>query len=143
MIPLPPLLLRAAPYLIAGAVGFGAAWYIRGLAVTAAEQELVEYQQSVVKAVQSAREYEHAKNIEAQNAWAANMDALRRTWRTGWVPMLPATTSEPARPLPPAPGTDDPCKESVGIARRVTEELGETTLQLNELQRRIESQSGY
>ncbi len=122
--------------------GFGAAWYIQGVRLTAAKQELVEWQQAMTKAVQAGRDFEYAKNVEAQNAWSKNLDELRRTWRTGWVPNVPSSGGG-LKPLPPASGTDETCKDAVSTARELAAQCGETTLQLNQLQQRIEAQQGY
>ncbi len=122
--------------------GFGSAWYIQGLRLTAAQQELVDWQQAQVKAVQSARDYEYAQNVEAQNAWSKNLDELRRTWRNGWVPKLPGSGGT-GFSLPTPGGTDGPREDAVSVAGRLAEDCSETTLQLNQLQQRVESQRGY
>ncbi len=143
---IPPILLRFAPQIALGAAvffaGFGAAWYVQGLRITACKQELVEWQQAMTKAVQAGRDFEYAKNVEAQNAWSKNLDELRRTWRTGWVPVVP-TSSGTGIALPPSGGTDGSCKDAVSTARELAAQCGETTLQLNQLQQRIEAQQGY
>ncbi len=139
--------LRFWPYALAAAIasalGWSGAWYVQGLHIASVRQELVEFQQGMVRAVQAAREFENVRNVEAQNAWAKNLDELRRTWRAGWVPQLPAESGGRGLSVPPASGVDASCREPVELARRLAAELGETTLQLNAIQERIEAQNGY
>lgn len=101
------------------------------------------YQQGMTKAVQAAREHEYQQNVEAQNAWSKNLDELRRTWRAGWVPVVPREGGGEGFRLPPTVRPDDPCKDAIQSARKLAADLGETTLQMNKLQARIEAQEGY
>ncbi len=143
---IPVGLMRFAPYVIAAGVAFGlgwsAAWYVQGMRLTAAKQELVEWQQGMTKAVQAAREHEYQLNVEAQNAWSKNLDELRRTWRNGWVPNVP-NGSGATVPLPAASGVDAACAGPISVARTLAQELSEAALRCNAIQSRIESQEGY
>ena len=59
------LLIRAVPYAIAAAVGFGLAWGIQGLRLTSAEQEFVAYKQEQVRIIQEQKDAADKQREEA------------------------------------------------------------------------------
>lgn len=125
------LFRRAIPYVIAACVGFGAAFYIQGLRVTAAKQELIDFKLKAREAMQDEKDRQEAIAEKTNEDWHKNLDALHEYYRKRMLPQtlgggvtLPGTTG-----LANGAGQD-----AVPAPARVAEEAAETTLQLNMLQ---------
>lgn len=139
--------LTLISYCIPAILGFLLAWQIQSVNI---REIKVEHQTQVVEAVERGQQLTR----ETSDAWAKNLDALRKRYAGGWVPQLPKPTG-PGIPTPA--GVDAPSTDSTPVAGGVAEELGackgerdelvkqaaETTLQLNTLQKAIEKQQGY
>lgn len=145
-----PLLLKLLPYAVVATLAFGAAWQIQALRITAVQQELTSYQQSMREAVVAAREHEQIRQKETVDAWNQNLVEYRRRIAAGWVPKLPAATGTglalPAAgraygagesPVPAAPGAEEACRVEL---RQVTNDCALDVLQINALQADIEKQ---
>lgn len=162
------LLKRLIPFAIAMAVGFGAAWSIQGLRITAAKQETVDAKQDFTTFVQKVRqEAQDAKDEadrqrdQARRDYAtaskqledalARGDVLSRCIAAGrcrGMPKQPVCASGSTAPVSPAAGVDDASADAVFAAAAVADEgviadCARTTLQINQLQRAIKSQTGY
>lgn len=154
----------AAPYLIAAGVGFGGAWWLQGLRVTAVEQEFTQYRQDQVEAKQKADEAAEKRRTQQEKDYAVERqklvtqieagDAYRRCVAAGKcgvrvVSSCPTSgngISTPGLaygtgtdPIPVTPGTTP----TTGEGDPVIGECAATTLMLNQLQEAIESQPGF
>ena len=152
------LLKNAAPYLAAASLGFGAAWSVQSLRLTAAEQDFTAYQQrhtqlyldNVAIAENQRKEAAHAyqtKQAELSTQIAAG-DAYRRCVDAGKCGRLRLVAACPASDnLPPTSTADASSPDAIPTAREpapaIVGDCAQTTLQLNELQRAIEAQPGY
>ena len=162
------LLKRLIPFAIAMAVGFGAAWSIQGLRITAAKQETVDAKQDFTTFVQKVRqEAQDAKDEadrqrdQARRDYAtaskqledaiARGDALSRCIAAGkcrGMPKQPVCASSPAPGLQAPIGVDEASADAVFAAASVADEgviadCARTTLQINQLQADIKAQAGY
>lgn len=159
---LPYSLLRAAaPYAIAAAVGFGAAWWLQGVRLDAERNATAKVQtdfdnwkveQQRLKNEADAKAEQRRK--ETQDEWIAKYEQLRRdgeayrrcvaAGKCGGLRVVPACprgadSGVPAPERTDAPGADavPPAGES---APPVIEDCAMTTLMLNQLQADIEKQ---
>ena len=162
------LLKRLIPFAIAAAIGFGMAWSIQGLRITAAEQATVDAKQDFTTFVQKVRqEAQDAKDEadrqreQAQRDYAtasqqledaiARGDALSRCIAAGkcrGVPKRPVCASSPAASVQTPIGVDEAGADAVFAAASVADEgviadCARTTLQINQLQADIKAQAGY
>lgn len=162
------LLKRLIPFAIAAAFGFGAAWSIQGLRITAAKQETVDAKQDFTTFVQKVRqEAQYAKDEadrqrdQAQRDYAAASkqledaiargDALSRCIAAGkcrGMPKQPVCASSPAPGLQAPIGVDEASADAVFAASSVADEgviadCARTTLQINQLHADIKAQAGY
>jgi hypothetical protein len=96
--------IRIAAGLILFAFGFSVAWHFQALRIVAGQQAHTKYvqaqQQRAIDAEKAANDYRD----KAASAWAANLNALRARYRSGWVPVMPAGRG---LQLPAARRTDD------------------------------------
>lgn len=98
-----PLLLKALPCVVAGAVGFTAAWGLQALRLTSLEQDFTQFKQDSREAVQTAKAQAAAITKETDRAIPLYVDALHQYYRNNPViRMLPATspTSSPVSATP-------------------------------------------
>lgn len=162
------LLKRMIPFAIAAAVGFGMAWNVQGLRITAARQETIDAKQDFTTFVQKIRqEGQDAKaeadrqRDQAQRDYAAASkqledaiargDALSRCIAAGkcrGMPKQSVCADSPAAGISAPGGVDDASADAVFAAAAVADEgviadCARTTLQINQLQRAIKSQTGY
>lgn len=162
------LLKRLIPFAIAMAVGFGAAWSIQGLRITAAKQETVDAKQDFTTFVQKIRqECQDAKDEadlqrdQARRDYAAASkqledaiargDALSRCIAAGkcrGMPKQSVCADSPAAGISAPGGVDDASADAVFAAAAVADEgviadCARTTLQINQLQADIKAQAGY
>jgi len=136
MNPLMLTVLRSAlPYAIAALIGASCAWYIQGLRITAAQQDLTEYKQAAAAAVISEKERTDVVSEQVSNDWAANLVALRDSYArrvlsgsTGKAPGVPDS------PIAVDATTADAGTGAGGIAPPLTQRCAETTMQLLFLQ---------
>lgn len=129
------MLRSALPYAIAALIGASCAWYIQGLRITAAQQDLTAYKQAAAAAVIMEKERTDVVSEQVSNDWAANLVALRDNYArrmlsgsTGKAPAVPVT----------AVATDAAAADSGtgagGVAPPLTQRCAETTMQLLFLQ---------
>ena len=162
------LLKRLIPFAIAAVIGFGMAWAIQGLRITAAEQEVTaaeqahkDYVQQLTQESQDAKAEADRQRDQAQRDYAAASkqledaiargDALSRCIAAGkcrGMPKQPVCASSPAAPVSPASGVDEDVADAVFAAAAVADEgviadCARTTLQINQLQADIKAQAGY
>lgn len=162
------LLKRLIPFAIAAAIGFGIAWAIQGLRVTAAQQETVDAKQDFTTFVQKVRqEGQDAKDQadrqrdQAQRDYAtaskeledaiARGDALSRCIVAGkcrGMPKQPVCASGSTASLSTTVRVDEASADAIFAAASVADEgviadCARTTLQINQLQASIASQDGY
>lgn len=162
------LLKRMIPFAIAAAVGFGMAWNVQGLRITAARQETIDAKQDFTTFVQKIRqEAQDAKDEadrqreQAQRDYAAASqqledalargDALSRCIAAGkcrGMPKQPVCAGSSAAPVQAPTGVDDAGADAVFAAASVADEgviadCARTTLQINQLQQSIRLQAGY
>lgn len=162
------LLKRLIPFAIAAVIGFGMAWAIQGLRITAAEQEVTaaeqahkDYVQQLTQESQDAKAEADRQRDQAQRDYAAASkqledaiargDALSRCIAAGkcrGMPKQPVCTGSPAASVPPTVGVDEASADAVFAAASVADEgviadCARTTLQINQLQADIKAQAGY
>lgn len=156
-----PLMLKAAPYVIAAALAFGLAWWIQGLRITAAEQEFKDYRQEQVRLIQEAEDAADKQRIDAGKAYndmakgladeIAKGEVFKRCVAAGRcgsrVSNVPAGSGIR---LPPPGSVDGTSANTVPLAGEPAEESSQlandcavTTLMLNQLQTGVEAQPGY
>lgn len=162
------LLKRLIPFAIAAVIGFGLAWSIQGLRITAAKQDTItaeqahkDYVQQLTQEAQDAKDEADRQRDESQKAYAAASkqledaiargDALSRCIAAGkcrGMPKQSVCADSPAAGISAPGGVDDASADAVFAAAAVADEgviadCARTTLQINQLQRAIKSQTGY
>lgn len=154
-----PLLRLIAPYAIIFAIGFGAAWQVQGLRVTAAKQDLTDYKQAQVQALIEAEKEAERRRKETADDYQAKLDAIGKDHETykrcvaagkcgARVVRVPVMPGSSGLRVPAPGGSDEARPEPVPAAGEVAAEDGvlkdcaRTTLQLNQLQEDIEKQWG-
>lgn len=159
------LLGRFWPYLVAGAVGFSAAWSLQGIRLDNAKAETVKVQQAFdgYKLEQKQLAYEREeearkKREQADKEWREkyaqlqnDQDVFKRCVAAGrcgavGVSGLPGEAGSPGIRLPTAQRLDATGTNAVpaaGESAPVLNDCAITTLMLNELQRDIANQRGY
>jgi hypothetical protein len=152
------LLKRLIPFAIAAAFGFGVAWTIQGLRITAAHQEFTDFKQEQTRLIQEARDAADNQREQASKAFAqaskeledsiARGDAFRRCVAAGKCGRVPDVPRCPEPSVPPAVRPDETGAEPVPApgdtaAPGVVADCAYTTLRLNKLQADIENQPGY
>lgn len=144
-----PLARTAAPLLVAAGIGWSAAWYVQGVRLQSARNDLQAERAAAALAVAESERKANALHDETARGWAAAVDSLRRARAAGWVPVLPA--ADPGPGLPAAGRADGAGTDAVPDAARleachadlarVTTDAQTTTLQLNRLQDAVERQA--
>ena len=135
----PLLWARLGMAVAVASVGFMLAWYIQGVRLTAAKQELVAYKQAATAQKQAEKDRTDKINEETSNDWLKNLDALHQCYKSGRCGVRPSAGGMPSGGIsapsvkPDATGTN-----AVPPAERVAEECAYTTLQINSLQTWIE-----
>lgn len=152
MIPLAallPLARSVAPAIVAAGLGWSVAWYVQGVRLQSARNDLATVQTQHAAALNAAKERANANHDQTAAAWAAAVDHLRRRRADGWLPVVPAAS--PGSAIPAAGRADaagaDTVPAAAGAAaqcladlERLTADAQQTTLMLNELQRAVERQ---
>lgn len=129
----------ALPYGVVFGLGFCAAWYVQGLRVQSAKQELVSFQQAATAQKQAEKDRTDKINEETSNDWIKNLNALHDCYKSGRCGVRPSAGGMPSGGLsapsvkPDAAGTN-----AIPAPERVAEECAYTTLQINSLQTWIE-----
>jgi len=141
-----PLILQAfrysIPYAITFALGFCAAWYVQGLRVTSAKQELVEYRQEAKQKLLDEKERHQKINEEARDGWIASIDVLHQCYKSGRCRVPAQPGGMPSGGISaPASGADAGALDAVPAPTRVAEDCAEETLRLIRLQSWIEKVS--
>ncbi len=136
MNPLMLTVLRSAlPYAVAALIGASCAWYIQGLRITAAQQDLIAYKQAAAAAAMEEKERTDVVSEQVSNDWAANLVALRDSYARR---VLPGSTGKApgvsASPDAVDVATTDAGTGAGGIAPPLTQRCAETTMQLLFLQ---------
>ena len=135
----PLLWARLGMAVAVASVGFMLAWYIQGVRLTAAKQELVAYKQAATAQKQAEKDRTDKLNEETSNDWLKNLDALHDCYKSGRCGVRPSAGGMPSGGIsapsvkPDATGTN-----AIPPAERVAEECAYTTLQINSLQTWIE-----
>lgn len=162
------LLKRLLPFVIAAAIGFGLAWSLQGLCLTAVEQEVIaaeqahkEYVQQLTQEAQDAKDEADRQRDQARRDYAtassqledaiARGDALSRCIAAGkcrGMPKQPVCAGSSTPGLQAPSGIDDSSADAVFAAASVADEgviadCARTTLQINQLQADIKAQAGY
>lgn len=136
MNPLMLTVLRSAlPYAVAALIGASCAWYIQGLRITAAQQDLIAHKQAAAAAAMEEKERTDVVSEQVSNDWAANLVALRDSYARR---VLPRSTGKApgvsASPDAVDVATTDAGTGAGGIAPPLTQRCAETTMQLLFLQ---------
>ena len=135
----PLLWARLGMAVAVASVGFMLAWYIQGVRLTAAKQELVAYKQAATAQKQAEKDRTDKINEETSNDWIKNLNAQHDFYKSGRCGVRPSAGGMPSGGIsapsvkPDATGTN-----AVPAAERVAEECAYTTLQINSLQTWIE-----
>ena len=162
------LLKRLLPFVIAAAIGFGLAWSLQGLRLTAVEQEVIAAEQAhklyvhhLTQEAQDAKAEADRQRDQAQRDYAAASkqledaiargDALSRCIAAGkcrGMPKQPVCAGSSTPGLQAPSGIDDSSADAVFAAASVADEgeiadCARTTLQINQLQADIKAQAGY
>ena len=129
----------ALPYGVVFGLGFCTAWYIQGLRVTAAKQELVSHQQAATKQKQDEKDRTDKLQEDIANDWAKNLDYLRKCYESGKCGLRPGAggmptggISAPSGSVNGTPGDDLP------TPARIVRDCAEETLKLIHLQKWVE-----
>lgn len=135
----PLLWARLGMAVAVASVGFMLAWYIQGLRVTAAKQELVSFQQAAIALQQKERERTDKLQEDIANDWAKNLDYLRKCYESGKCGLRPGAggmptggISAPACSVNGTPGDDLP------TPARIVRDCAEETLKLIHLQKWVD-----
>ena len=135
----PLLWARLGMAVAVASVGFMLAWYIQGVRLTAAKQELVAHKQAATAQKQAEKDRTDKINEETSNDWIKNLDALHQCYKSGRCGVRPGAGGMPSGGIsapsvkPDATGTN-----AIPAPERVAEECAYTTLQINSLQTWIE-----
>jgi hypothetical protein len=125
----------AAPYGVVFGLGFCAAWYIQGLRIQSAKQELVAHKQAATAQKQEEQAKHQKLNEETANDWIKNLEALHQCYRSGRCGVRPSAGGMPSGGISaPAKQPDAASANTVPAADRVAADCAETTLNLNMLQ---------
>ena len=169
MSPLVGTLIKSAlPYTIAAAVGFGAAWWVQGLNVTAAknDRDRIANQYGNYKVEQQRLKNEaeakaEQRRKETEDEWARKYEQLEKdgnafrrcvaAGKCGGLRVVPACPGGPGLRLPAAGGADGgggsavppPGEPAAQDEPEVIRDCAKVQLRLNELQADIERQPGY
>lgn len=132
----------AAPYGVVFGLGFCAAWYIQGLRIQSAKQELVAYKQAATAQKQAEKDRTDKLNEETSNDWLKNLDALHQCYKSGRCGVRPGAggmpsggISAPSGSLNGTPGDDLP------TPARIVRDCAEETLKLIHLQKWVDGVS--
>lgn len=141
-----PMILQAfryaIPYAITFGLGFCAAWYVQGLRVTSAKQDLVDYRQAAKDKLLAEKERHAQINEEARDGWIASVDALHQCYKSGRCRVPVASGGMPSGGLSaPASRADASSVDTVPSPARVAEECAVETLKLIQLQDWVEKVS--
>jgi len=146
------VLKGAAPYLVAGALGFFAAWWMQGLRVTAVEQDFKEYRlaqdvlatkaEAKATADREASGIEYAKKLEVLRD---DSEIFKRCIAAGKCTGLPKQPAMPGLKLQTSVGLNGTGPNTVPAAGEPTTpqvilDCAQTTLMNNALQADIEKQ---
>jgi hypothetical protein len=135
----PLLWARLGMAVAVASVGFMLAWYIQGVRLNAAKQELVAYKQAATAQKQAEKDRTDKINEETSNDWIKNLDALHQCYKSGRCGVRPGPGGMPSGGISaPAKPSDAAGTNSVPAPERVAEECAYTTLQINSLQTWIE-----
>lgn len=144
------LLRRFWPYLVAGAIGFIAAWGLQGLRLTASEQDFTQYKQDQAEAILAEATAANKQREEAANEYRKVAAKLKDEINAGAVMRRCIAAGKCGVPVQPtcasatvltADGTHAPGPNTVSIAAgtaTVVDDCAITTLMLNMLQADIE-----
>lgn len=155
-----PLMLKAAPYVIAAALAFGLAWWIQGLRITSAEQEFTSYKQKQAQIIQEAKDEADKQRLAEGKKYddmakgladeIAKGEVFKRCVAAGKCGRMSNVPSGSGIRLPAASRVDGDSTNAVPLAGESAEEGAQavndcavTTLMLNRLQSGIEGQPGY
>ena len=131
----PLLWARLGMAVAVASVGFMLAWYIQGVRLTAAKQELVAYKQAATAQKQAEKDRTDKINEETSNDWLKNLDALHQCYKSGRCGVRPGAGGMPSGGISaPAGKPDATGANAVPAADRVAADCAETTLNLNMLQ---------
>ena len=131
----PLLWARLGMAVAVASVGFMLAWYIQGVRLTAAKQELVAYKQAATAQKQAEKDRTDKLNEETSNDWLKNLDALHQCYKSGRCGVRPGAGGMPSGGISaPAGKPDATGANAVPAADRVAADCAETTLNLNMLQ---------
>ena len=157
---LKPFLPYIGVAIAAFSLGFGGAWKIQGLNVTAVEQEFTTYRQTQTSLIQAekdratlqrekaGKDYEKLSNI--LNDEINSHVVYQRCVAAGKCGVRVRTVSScTGIHLPAATGTDETRPDAISLIARAAEadpvvnDCAVTTLMLNQIQMDIENQPGY
>lgn len=138
----PLLWARLGMAVAVASVGFMLAWYIQGVRLTAAKQELVSFQQAATAQKQAEKDRTDKLQEDIANDWAKNLDYLRKCYESGKCGLRPSAggmpsggISAPSGSVNGAPGDDLP------TPARIVRDCAEETLKLIHLQKWVDGVS--
>lgn len=128
------LFRSALPYAVVFGLGFCAAWYVQGLRVQSAKQELVAHQQAATMQRQQEKDRTDKLQEDIANDWNENLVALRKYYDARSVRTQPG--GMPSGGLSaPTKRTDGTSDDDLPTPARIVRDCAEETLKLIHLQR--------
>ncbi len=119
--------------------GWSAAWYVQGSRLTACKQDHVAYVQKLEQDRIEAEKQSELRRKETSDAWAKNLDYLRKCYASGKCLPIKPSGAGISTPI----GANDSPAIDVPAPERIAEDCAITTLQLMTLQNDIKAQKGY
>ena len=137
-----PILLKLIPFAAATAVGAAGAWYVQGVRLDAARNDLTEYKQAALGETLKAEAKHQQINQEVSNGWSENLVSLRAHYQS--KRLLSTCVGKADAVSATAGRTDGSAADlrsyTVRTASPLIERCAETTLQLMTLQQWINYQ---
>jgi hypothetical protein len=129
----------AAPYGVVFGLGFCAAWYVQGLRVQSAKQELVAHKQAATTQRQQEKDRTDKLQEDIANDWNENLLALRKCYESGRCGLRPSAGGMPSGGISaPAIRIDGTPGDDLPTPARIVRDCAEETLKLIQLQRWVE-----
>lgn len=138
----PILWARLGMAVAVASVGFMLAWYIQGLRVTAAKQELVSFQQAATAQKQAEKDRTDKLTERIGNDWNENLLALRKCYESGKCGMRGSAGGMPSGGISaPAGRIDGTPGDDLPTPARIVRDCAEETLKLIHLQKWVDGVS--
>lgn len=137
-----PLLLKLLPFAVSAALAASVAWYVQGVRLDSARNDLTEYKQSALGQQLEEKQKHQELNERTADEWSKGLAALRDCYESGRCRMRVESNGMPAGRVPnTSQGADDKPADFVFGAGGLAYQCAETTLQLIRLQGWVNSVS--